>query len=208
MALVSQERWGSLETWSPMLFLVGFVLTLVFAVIHGAAYLVDSFSFVEWLYPTVLIGRLAVLLGVAGLSVRIANRHSRLGKLSRGVVSLAILFTTGLVTLAILETVGITTPIIAVFGIGTVLLTILTFLVFGAAGLGTDAYPSVVGGLLLIATLAVVFVLVGQGTFSTNFRGAVGEAVNASVFLAMWYTLEKAVETAETVEASSGGLAE
>ena len=69
------------------------------------------------------------------------------------------------------------------------MLTILTLLLFGAAGLATDAYPSVVGGLLLVATLAVVFVLVGQGAFSTNVRGAVGEGVNAAVFLAAWYVL-------------------
>lgn len=202
--IVSRQRWESLESWSPRLFFVGFLLTLVFASVHGVAYLVESFSFIGWLYPTVLLGRLAAFLGVAGLSVQIMQRYPRVGTLSRVIVSLVLLFTTGLVTLSILQTVGVSTPIIAVFGIGTVLLTILTFLLFGIVGVSTDAYPTVVGGMLLVATVAVIFVLVGQGTFSTDFRGAVGEGVLAFAFLANWYVLRDEVTAAETVETGSG----
>lgn len=208
MAIVSQRHWELLEAWSPRLFLVGFALELVFAATHGVAFLVEGFSFIEWLYPTVLIGRLAVFFGLAGLSVRIADRNARLGTLSRGTVALAVLFTTGLVTLAILEVVGISTQVIAVFGIGTVVLTILTFVLYGLTGLSTGAYPAAVGGLLLVATLAVLFVLVGQGTFSTNLRGAVGEGVNAFAFLAIWALLRHEVSGAETAEASPGTPAE
>ena len=208
MAIVDQRHWESLEAWSPRLFLAGFALELVFASTHGIAYLVDGFSFIDWLYPAVLLGRLAILFGLAGLSVRITGRNARLGILSRGVVSLAILFTTGLVTLSILQILGITTQIIAVFGIGTVVLTILTFLLYGGAGLGTGAYPSVVGGLLLVATLAVLFVLVGQGAFSTSLRGAVGEGVNAFAFLAIGYILRNEVKAADTVGTAPGTPAE
>jgi len=181
--------WRSLEAWAPRLFFVGFVLELVFAVNHGLAYLMEGITFLDWIYPAVLVGRLAMLFGLAGLSVQITSRNARLGTLSRVVVSLTVLFTTGLVTLSILQLVGITTQLIAVFGVGTVLLTILTLLLYGGAGLRTGAYPSAVGGLLLVAALAVVFVLVGQGSFSTNLRGAVGEGVNAFAFLAIWYLL-------------------
>lgn len=208
MALVSQRRWESLETWSPRLFLVGFALELVFAVTHGTAYLVEGFTFVDWLYPTVLVGRLAVLFGIAGLSVRIARRNGRLGMLSRGVVSLAILFTTGLVVLSILQLFEISTQLIAVFGMGTVVLTLLTFLLHGGIGLATEAYSGVVGGLLLVSFLAVLFVLVGQGAFSTNFRGAVGEGVNALVFLAIWYRLRNRATVSDTAEAARGTPAE
>lgn len=204
MVIVGQRYWSSLEVWSPRLFLVGFALELTFALTHGVAYLADSFSFVDWLYPSVLLGRLAIFLGLAGLSVRITNRNARLGILSRGVVSLAILFTTGLVVLSILQIFGITTQIIAVFGIGTVVLTLLTFLLYGGAGLGTGAYPSVVGGLLLVATLAVLFVLVGQGAFATNLRGAVGEGVNAFVFLTIGYILRNELGATDTVETAPG----
>lgn len=204
MGVVSQQHWETLEAWSPRLFLAGFALELVFAVTHGVAYLVEGFTFIDWLYPTVLIGRLAVLVGLAGLSVRIASRNDRLGLVSRVVVSAAILFTTGLVILSILQLFEVTTQLIAVFGIGTVVLTLLTFLLYGGIGLATEAYPTVVGGLLLVATLAVLFVLVGQGTFSTNFRGAVGEGVNAFVFLAIWYRLRTELKPTETTETAPG----
>lgn len=207
MATVSQHQWESLERWSPRLFLVGFALEFLFALTHGIAYLVDGFSFIDWLYPTVLLGRIAVLLGLAGLSVRITSQNARLGALSRGIVSLAVLFTIGLTSLSVLDILGVSTQIIAVFGIGTVVLTILTFVLYGGAGLATGAYPSVIGGLLLVATLAVLFVLVGQGAFSTNLRGAVGEGVNAFTFLGIWYLLRNE-PTATDVEATSGTPAE
>lgn len=186
MAIIGTRRWDALEAWSPSLFLVGFAFELVFAVNHGIAYLVDGFAFIEWLYPTVLIGRLAVLLGLAGLSAQIANRNSRFGVAGRVVVSAAVVFTIGLLSLSILEIAGITTPIIAVFGLGTVVLTILTFFLFGIAILYTGAYPTRIGGLMLIATLAVLSVLIGLRFLPTNLIGAVGEGANAIVFLAMW----------------------
>lgn len=190
------------------MFFVGFLLTVVFASVHGVAYLVEGFSFVDWLYPTVLLGRMAAFLGLAGLSVEVVSRYPRVGKLSRVVVSLALLFATGLVALSILQTVGVTTPVIAVFGLGTVLLTILAFALFGLVGLSTDSYSSVVGGLLLVATLAVVFVLVGQGAFSTDFRGAIGEGLIAFAFLANWYVLRNEGRATETVETAPGTPAE
>lgn len=191
-----KPAWESLESWTPILFLVGFVLELVFALNHGAAYLVETVTFFDWIYPSVLLGRLAVLLGLAGLSVRLTARHPRLGKVSRIILALAMVFTLVLISLSILNIVGIVsftdfvaTPVMAVFGIGTVALTLLSFVFFGIAGLRTDAYPAVIGGLMLIATLAILFVLLGSGTFSTNVRGAVGEGLNALVFLAIWYVV-------------------
>lgn len=199
------SRWGTLERWSPTLFVVGFALELVFAVNHGVAYLLEGVSFIDWLYPTVLLGRLAVLLGLAGLSVRVVNTNPRFGKLSRGVASVAALFTVGLLALSILDIVGVTTSIIAVFGIGTVILTVLTFLLFGVAGIRTDAYPAVVGALLLVATLAVIGVLVSQGIFSTNVRGAVGEGVNAIAFLAISRFLNAELKETKRAEPAPTG---
>lgn len=188
--------WETLESWSPRLFFVGFLLELVFALNHGAAYLVETVRFVDWIYPSVLLGRFAVLLGLAGLSVPLTTRHRRVGIASRGILAIAMGFTLVLISVSVLNIVGILsvtdfieTPVMAVFGIGTIVLTILSFVVFGIAGLRTDAYPAVIGGLLLLPTLAILFVLLGSGTFSTNVRGAVGEGLSALVFLAIWYVL-------------------
>lgn len=207
MAIVNNRRWRALETWGPVLFLIGFALELVFALNHGAAYLVESVELIEWVYPSVLLGRLAVLLGLAGLSVRLMPRHPRVGMLSRVVLMLAMVFTLGLISLSILDIVGVSTPIIAVFGIGTVVLTVLSFALFGVAGLRTDAYPTVIGGLMLVATLAVLFVLLGSG-ISMNVRGAVGEGVNAIAFLAIWYVLNTEGDTTTTTDRASDPSAE
>lgn len=104
------------------------------------------------------------------------------------------LFYVGLILLSILDIVGVRTSIIAVFGLGTVVLTVLSFLLFAVAGFRTDAYPTVVGGLLLVATLAILFVLLTSSMFSTNVRGAVGEGLNATAFLAIWYVLNTRVK--------------
>lgn len=183
------SRWESLEAWSPTLFLVGCALELIFAANHGIAFLVDGVSFVDWLYPTVLLGRLAILLGVAGLSVRIADRNPRLGTLGRVVVSLAAVFTTGLLTLSTLAIAGVSTQIIAVFGIGTVVLTVLTYALFGAMIVRTGAFTAPVGGILLVASVAVVGVFVGTRTLPTGLVGAAGEGTMVVLFLALWYAL-------------------
>lgn len=202
MGLVSNQQWGTLEGWTPRLFITGFVLELVFALNHGAAYLFDSVTFFDWIYPSVLLGRFAVLLGLAGLSVSLIETNPQLGKLSRLLLGAAMLFTLGLITLSILDIFGVSTPIIAVFGLGTVVLTVLSFLLFAVAGFRTDAYPTVVGGLLLVATPGPLFVLLTSSIFSTNVRGAVGEGLNATAFLAIWYVLStrrKATTTTEPV---------
>lgn len=189
MGLVSKQQWGTLEEWAPRLFIIGFGLELVFAVNHGVAYLFDSVTFFDWIYPSVLLGRFAVLLGLAGLSVSLIERNPRLGKVGRVLLGAAMLFTVGLVSFSILDIIGVSTPIIMVFGLGTVVLTALSFLLFAVAGFRTDAYPRAVGGLLLVAILAILFVLLTSSMYSTNLRGAVGEGLNAAAFLAIWYVL-------------------
>lgn len=189
MGFVSKQQWGMLEEWTPRLFVIGFVLELVFAVNHGAAYLLESISFFDWIYPSVLLGRFAVLLGLAGLSVGLIERDPRVGKLSRILLGIAMLFYVGMVALAILDIVGVSTSFIAVFGLGTVVTTVLCFVLFAVAGFRTDAYPTVVGGLLLVATVAILFVMLTSSMFSTNLRGAVGEGLNAIAFLGIWYVL-------------------
>lgn len=183
--------WNSLERWSPRLFFLGCAMELVFASLNGVAFLVDTFAFNRWFGHTILFGRLVVLLGIAGLSVGVVNRNPRLGRLSRIVVSVAIVFATGLLVLATLAGVGFTTPIIAVFGLGTVITSAITYSLFGAAIIRTGAYSSLIGGLLLAATVVLLAVFVGLMAlpFSTRLIGAVGEGVLLVIFLSIWYLL-------------------
>lgn len=208
MSIISKQYWESLEEQSATLFLVGFVLELVFALNHGFAYLMDSITFFDWIYPAVILGRLAVFFGLAGLSVGLIELHPRIGKLSRVLLGGAMIFAVGLIATSILQNLGVTTPIIAMFGIGTVVFTLLSFILFGIAGLRTDAFPTVVGGLMLVASVAILFVLLGSGTFSTNIRGAVGESLNAIAFLAIWYVLRSRSTTTTTAERMTDAPAE
>lgn len=208
MSIISKQYWESLEERSATLFLVGFALELVFALNHGFAYLMDSITFFDWIYPAVILGRLAVLFGLAGLSVGLIELHPRIGKLSRVLLGGAMIFAVGLIATSILQNLGVTTPIIAAFGIGTVVFTLLSFILFGIAGLRTDAFPTVVGGLMLVASVAILFVLLGSGTFSTNIRGGVGESLNAIAFLAIWYVLRSRSTTTTTAERMTDAPAE
>jgi hypothetical protein len=200
--------WRSLERWSPHLFILGAVFELVFATNNGLAFLLDGFSFVEWLYPAVLLGRAAVLLGIAGLSVHVTDRSPRAGKWSRVVLAVAFVFTSGLLSLSLLQIIGVTTPIIAVFGLGTVVLTVITYSLFGVVILRTRALSAPTGGLLLAAAVTVLGVFVGLSVLPTRLVGGVGEGVLFVVFLGMWYRLRSESTVTERDERASNTVAE
>lgn len=62
-------------------------------VVQGVAYLVDGISFDLMVGNFMLFGRLAIIFGLGGLSAEVATRSPRLGKISRGVVVVAAVFT-------------------------------------------------------------------------------------------------------------------
>jgi len=203
---------ASLERWGPHLFSLGAVLELVFALNNGLAFLLDGFSFVDWLYPTVLLGRAAVLLGIAGLSVRVTDRSPRMGKWSRMILAVAFVFTLGLLSLSLLEIAGVTigwnTPIIAVFGLGTVALTVITFALFGVLILRSRAFSPATGGLLLAAAVTVVSVFVGLSVLPSRLVGGVGEGVLFVLFLVISYRLRTEFMMTDRPESASNTVTE
>ena len=203
---------ASLERWGPHLFSLGAVLELVFALNNGLAFLLDGFSFVDWLYPTVLLGRAAVLLGIAGLSVRVTDRSPRIGKWSRIVLAVAFVFTLGLLSLSLLEIAGVTimwnSPIFAVLGLGTVALTVITFALFGVLILRSGAFSTATGGLLLAAAVTVVGVFVGLNVLPSRLVGGVGEGVLFVLFLATSLRLRTEFMMTDRPEPASNTVAE
>lgn len=192
MLFHSAQWWKTLERWSVGLFLLGSAIDLIFAAINGVVFLTDGFTYQPWISLTVLVGRLAILLGIAGLSVQIMNRNPRLGKWSRVVVSLAVGFTSGLFVLAALQDFGLfKTPVIAVFGLGSVITTVLTFALFGVAVLRTEAFSASIGVLLVAASVTLVGLFVGLEILAlpTRLAGAVGEGVFFVIFLSIWHAL-------------------
>ena len=203
---------ASLERWGPHLFSLGAVLELVFALNNGLAFLLDGFSFVDWLYPTVLLGRAAVLLGIAGLSVRVTDRNPRIGKWSRIVLAVAFVFTLGLLSLSLLEIAGVTimwnSPIFAVLGLGTVALTVITFALFGVLILRSGAFSTATGGLLLAAAVTVVGVFVGLNVLPSRLVGGVGEGVLFVLFLVTSLRLRTEFMMTDRPEPASNTVAE
>lgn len=190
MSSVNTGRWGSLETWSSTLFLFASVILFATALYRGVAYLVEGITFDLTVGNFMLFGRLAVILGLGGLSVQVANRSSRLGKLSRGVVVLAAIFTSVLFVLAMLNSLGFaTTSLLAVFGLGTFVLSVVTYGLVGVSVLRTGAYSTLIGGLLLAAAGALLVVFVGQTFLPTGLIGTIIEGVLAVIYLVVGYRL-------------------
>lgn len=188
MSISDTTSWKSLEQWSSRLFLLGGGFILIFALHTGQVFLTDV-TFNKWVYPAVLLGRLAVFLGIAGLSVQIANRSLRVGKVGRVVVAVAVVSASGLLVLGILRQVGFSTSLIAVFGIGTVVLTIITYALFGVAILRSGAYSTLIGGLLLAAIVPILAVLFGRIAFPVRLLGAVSESALFIIFATIGYLL-------------------
>jgi len=167
--------WETLQTWMPRLFLVAGAFSLIAAGNYGVSWLYDSVSFDSWIGLTVLLARLASLLGVAGLSARLVDRTARLGNLSRVVVGLALVFTLALATSAVLQNLGTDPPLMPVLGLGTVALSLITYTLFGIAVLRTGTHPLIVGILLLGATVALSFGLFARAALPIGVVGTVAE---------------------------------
>lgn len=200
--------WGSLEDWMPRLFVVAGVLSLVAAANYGVAELFDSVSFNSWVGLSVLLARVASLLGVAGLTVGLLDRRGRLGMVSRVVVVLALLSTAGLLTTAVLSNLGVETSLQAVFGLGTVALSIVTYLLFGIAILRTDVHGRLVGGLLLGAAVALLFGLFGRAALPIGVVGTVAELGLVLTHVAIGYRLWTAATVEDRAEPSPEMVAE
>lgn len=195
-----------IEDWSPNLFLIAGMFLLITALNRGIAFLFEGYAFNDWIGLAALLGRLAVLLGIVGLSVQVTNRNSRLGKLTLGAAILAAAFTTGLLTLAVLENAGFTTDIIAVFGLGTFLLSVIAFLVVGMTIIRTDAYSRPVGYLLLVGAIALLVVFFGQLVVPEDIVGTVIEAVLFLLYVGLGYLLitqSAPINRQETTEPSA-----
>jgi putative Mn2+ efflux pump MntP len=146
---------------------------VVGAVNSGLAFLPNGYSFNEWLGLVLELGRLAALLGAAGLSVQIVKRRPWIGNVTRVIASLAVVFVAALIGLATLETAGILTDPIGVIGLVAYILSVSTFLVVGAAVVWTGSHSRLVGGLLLVNVVALLVVFFGRLLVPLNLLAAV-----------------------------------
>lgn len=177
MAATDDGLFDALETWSSPLFVLAGFMLLIAAANRGLPLVIDTYTFNDWIGLTVVLGRLAALLGTLGLSGALVRRTAKLGKRSRQIAVLANVFAVGLLVMAVLENAGVSSMIIAVFGFGTFLLSLLTFSLFGVGILRTKAYANSVGILLLIVAVSLLVVFFGQQLFAEEVVGTVIEAL-------------------------------
>lgn len=177
MVATEDGLFDALEPWSSILFLLAGVFLLIAAANKGLAFVIDTYTFSDLIGLSVVFGRLAALLGTLGLSVQLVNQTPQLGKRSRQVAILAIIFGVGLLVMVILDIAGFSSMIIAVFGLGTFLLSVVTFAMFGVAILRTQTYPNSIGILLVISAIALLVVFVGQQLITEEVIGTVIEAL-------------------------------
>ena len=196
------KLWETLETWMSLLFFVAAGFSLIAAVNYGVAELFDSISFNSWAGLTVLLARVTSLLGVAGLSARILDRGPKVGKLSRVVVVVALLFTVGLLTSAVLQNLGAEPPLTAVLGLGTVILSLVTYSLFGIAILRTGVHTTLIGVMLLGATVALLFGLLGRAALPIGVVGTIAELTLVVTHTVIGYRLLK-----ESAPKDSAGFA-
>lgn len=179
----------TLARLSPHLFLFASVILLVAALHRGATFLLDGVSHNSWVSLMKLFGRLAALLGISGLSLRISQRAPRLGKMSQTVASAAVLFTLALIILVTAENIGFTLGFVPVVGLGTFLLSVGTYSLSGTAIIRTEAYPVLIGKLLLAAAVSLLAVFFGMVFLPINWIGVIIEAMLFLFYLGVGYSI-------------------
>jgi hypothetical protein len=203
MGIHDTNRWNELEGWSPRLFVLAAVFLLVGAANSGLAFLGDGYAFNEWLGIILELGRLAALLGTAGLSVRVLTRNERLGNLTRAVASLAVVFVAVLIALATLEVAGVRTDPIGLIGLVAYVLSVGTFLVAGVGIVRTGAHSRRIGGLLLVNVVALLVVFFGRLFVPLDLVATVVPGIQVLLYLSVGYSLRgRSVSTRQTAPAT------
>lgn len=204
------SRWETLERWRSKAFLVAGGLLVVFAALVG----LEVFGGVEAPQALVAIpGFLAGFVGLLGLYPQLADTDSRLA--SGGIVALGLaavgfvalfFWVAGLTAMYGIDAVKPPRPVI----LGTVLLVILGYALFGLAS-ATHAVPSRLVGLLVLAppgTLALM-VLTGMlyGGHPPAWTSVLFSAMQAIAHLAIGSLLWTSEAPGTQIDAPSDSVA-
>lgn len=203
MGVGSTQRWEALEGYSPRLFVLAAVFLLVGAANSGLAFVFESYAFDAWGAIVLELGRVAALLGTAGLTVEVTARDRRLGRVARGVTVLAVGVVTLLTAWAALSEAGLLGDPIAAVGLPAWVLSVGGFLLVGVAVVRTEAYARRVGWLLVVNVVALFVVFFGRLVVPLGLVATVVPACQVLLYGSVGYTLHARVEmTAESAPAS------
>lgn len=198
----SDTVWATLEEWCPRLFILAGVFLLVGAANNGLAFMTDGHPFDEWLGIVLELGRLAALLGTAGVSIEVVRRNSWVGNLNRAVTSLAVVSITVLIALASLDVAGVLADPIGIVGLVAYVLSVSTFLVVGIGVIQTDAHSRRIGGLLLGNVVALLTVFFGRLFVPLGLVATVVPVCQSILYLGIGHNLRNlSVTTRQTTSA-------
>lgn len=206
MRVNTKPGWNTLEQSSPWLFTLAAAFLLVGAANSGLSFLTDGYTFNEWLGIVLELGRLAALLGAAGLSMQIVDRDARIGNIVRAVASLAAVGVTALIAMATLVVTGALVDPIGSLGLVAYVLSVSTFLAVGIGILRTDAYSPRIGVLLLVNVIALLVVFFGRLVVPLGLVATVIPAMQVLLYLGVGFTLrglnvttQRAVPATDTI---------
>lgn len=191
-----KSYWEAFERWSPRLFILAAVFLLVGAANSGLAFLGEDYAFDAWGGVILELGRIAALLGTAGLSAGIVTRSARLGALARAVPSLAVAFVTALTAMVVLTVAGVLVEPVGIVGLLAYVLSVSSFLLVGAAIVRTGAYAGRVGGFLLLNVLALLVVFFGRLFVPLNLVATVIPSLQVLLYIGVAYSLRESVVAA------------
>jgi hypothetical protein len=122
---------------------------------------------------------------------------------SRTVASAAVLFTLALIILVTAENIGFTLGFVPVVGLGTFLLSVGTYSLSGIAIVRTEAYPVLIGKLLLAAAVSLLAVFFGMVFLPINWIGVIIEAMLFLLYLGVGYSIRTGDGIAVGTESAS-----
>jgi hypothetical protein len=192
MLTSTKDRMASVEPWSSTLFLLAGALFLIAAVNNSLQIFIDGYDPAAISVPFLLIGLVAAFIGISGLYSRLREQSPTLAGLGLGVIVLALVGVTVLLIWAIANYSGIASEPAPPVALGTLAMMILGFVLAGITVLRTEAYPRLVGLLLITEAVALIFVFAGPALFQGDppqWFGGVIEGFQALVLLGIGNTL-------------------
>lgn len=197
MAEVTPQHWRSLERVSPALFLTAGGLIVVHAAFRG----LEAFTAVN---PPVDVfgpaGYLLALLGLFGLYPALLARKPRLARIAAGVTVIPLAGWVIIVAWIVATAAGALPPqeevLPGIFYVVHLAAVILSYSLFGAASLGTDAQPRSFTLLLFVPAVLFVGMIAGAALIGNSPYGAfaIGSGL-ALHHLALGSVLRTAVRT-------------
>lgn len=202
----SSGWWESLERYSSTMFIAAGVLFVVAAANNAVVFSAPEYDPSTVSGPLLLVGLLAALLGLMGTYPRLRDPIPRLARAGTCVATLAVLAVLVLLVWGIGAQLDALPELSEAVAIGSLLLLIVAFTLFGVSVLRTDVVDRTVGLLLLAEAVALVAVfaipvLVVQGEPSDTWTVGI-ESVQALLLLGVGYVLRRDGSTLEHAESA------